>query len=146
MGTPPKLKPSGGANGPSTPFCCSVTQSRPSDSFQPHGQQHARFSRPSPSPGACSNSRPLHQCFHPPISSSVVPFSSHLQSFPASGSFPMSLLFAPGGQIIFPQISPLEGPNAPRFSLLDCVSPSPIPFGPSNICATTLGKVMKLSC
>jgi len=55
-------------------------------------------SRPSPTPGAYSNSCPLRQWYHPTISSSVVPFSSHPQSFPASGSFPMSLFFASGGQ------------------------------------------------
>ena len=54
---------------------------------------------PSPTPGACSNSYPSCYC-HPTISSSVVPFSSHLQSFPASGSFPMSQFFALGGQSI----------------------------------------------
>ena len=55
---------------------------------------------PSPSPGACSNSRPLNQWCHPTISSSVTPFSSCLQSFPASGSFLMSQLFASGSQSI----------------------------------------------
>ena len=69
-----------------------------SDSFQPHGLQHARPPCPSASSGACSNSGPLSQWCHPTISSSVVPFSSHLQSFPASESFPMSQLFASGGQ------------------------------------------------
>ena len=62
--------------------------------------QHARLPCTSPSPGACSNSCPLSQWCHPTISSSVVPFSSCLQSFPASGSFPMSQLFASGGQSI----------------------------------------------
>ena len=55
---------------------------------------------PSPSPGACSNSCPLHQWCHPTISSSVVPFSSCLQSFPASGSFPMGWLFMSSDQSI----------------------------------------------
>ena len=55
---------------------------------------------PSPIPGACSNSCSLSRWCHPTISSSVVPFSSHLQSFPASGSFPMSQLFTSGGQSI----------------------------------------------
>ena len=58
-----------------------------SDSLWPHGLQHARFPRLSPSPGACSNSCPLNQWCHPTISSSFTPFSSCLQSFPASGSF-----------------------------------------------------------
>ena len=71
-----------------------------SDFLWPHGLQHARFPCPSSSPWACSNSCPLSQWFHPTISSSVVPFSSCLQSFPASGSFLMSQLFASGGQSI----------------------------------------------
>ena len=57
----------------------------------------ARLPRPSPTPRACSNSCPLSQWYHPTISSSVIPFSSCLQSFPASGSFPMSQLFTLGG-------------------------------------------------
>ena len=69
-----------------------------SDSLWPRGLQLARLPCPSPSPGACSNSCPLNQWWHPTISSSVVPFSSCPQSFPASGSFPMSQLFASGGQ------------------------------------------------
>ena len=71
-----------------------------SNSLWPHGLQHARLPCPSPFPGVCSNSCPLNQWCHPTISSSVIPFSSCLQSFPASGSFPMSQLFAPGGQRI----------------------------------------------
>ena len=71
-----------------------------SDSLQPHGLQHARHPCPSPAPGACSNSSPLSRWCHPIISSSVVPFSSCLQSFPASGSFPRkwqpTLVFLPG--------------------------------------------------
>ena len=65
-----------------------------------HGPQHARLPCPSLTPGVCSNSRLLSRWFHPTISSSVVPFSSCLQSFTASWSFPMSGLFAPGGQSI----------------------------------------------
>ena len=61
-----------------------------SDSLRAHGLQHASLHCPSPSPGAYSNSRPLSQWCHPTFSSSVIPFSSHLQSFPASGSFQMS--------------------------------------------------------
>ena len=68
------------------------------DSLRPHGLQHARPSRPSPSPAACSNSWLLSQWCHPTILSSVIPFSSYLQSCPASGSFSMSQLFALGGQ------------------------------------------------
>ena len=69
-----------------------------SDSLRPHELQHTRLPCPSPSPGVCSNSCPLSQWCHPIISSSVTSFSSCPQSFPASGSFPMSLLFASGGQ------------------------------------------------
>ena len=65
-----------------------------------HGLQHARLPCPSPSLGACSNSCPLSWWCHPTISSSVVPFSSCLQSFPALGSFPVSQLFTSGGQSI----------------------------------------------
>ena len=61
-----------------------------SDSFRPHERQHTRLICPSPTPRAYSNSCPLSQSCHPTISSSVIPFSSCLQSFPASGSFPMS--------------------------------------------------------
>ena len=71
-----------------------------SNSLQPHGLQHARLPCPSPTPGACSNSCSSSQWCHPTISLSVVPFSSCLQSFPASGSFSMSLFFASGGQSI----------------------------------------------
>ena len=71
-----------------------------SDSLWPYGLQHARLPCPSPSPGACSNSCPLSQWCYPTISSSVIPFSSCSQSFPASGSFLMSQLFASGDQSI----------------------------------------------
>ena len=71
-----------------------------SKSLRPHERQHARPPHPSPSPRACSNSCPLSWWCHPTISSSAIPFSSCLQSFPASGSFPMSQLFASGGQRI----------------------------------------------
>ena len=78
----------------------SVQRSVMSDSLRPHGLQHTRPPCPSPTPTVYSNSCPLSQCCHPTISSSVVPFSSRLQSFPASGSFPMSQFFASGGQSI----------------------------------------------
>ena len=71
-----------------------------SDSLWPHGLQHARLPCLSPISGVCSNSCPLSQWCHPTISSSVVPFSSCLQSFPASGSFHMSQFFPSGGQSI----------------------------------------------
>ena len=69
-----------------------------SDSLRPHELQHARPPCPSPTPGVHSNSHPLSRWCHPVISSSVVPFSSCPQSLPASESFPMSQLFAWGGQ------------------------------------------------
>ena len=71
-----------------------------SNSLWPRGLQHARLPCPSPTPGAYSNSCPLHRWCHPTISSSFVPFSSRLQSFPASGSFPVSWFFASDGQSI----------------------------------------------
>ena len=71
-----------------------------SNSLQPHRLQHARPPCPSPTPRVYQNSCPLSQWCHPTMSSSVVPFSSHLQSFPASGSFPMSQFFPSGGQSI----------------------------------------------
>ena len=69
-----------------------------SDSMQPHRLQHARLPHPSPTPEAGSNSCPSSQWCHLTISSSAIPFSSCLLSFPASGSFPMSQFFASGGQ------------------------------------------------
>ena len=68
-----------------------------SDSLRPHGLLHARLPCPSPTPKACSNSCPSSRWYHPTTSSSV-PFSSYLQSFPAFGSFPLSQFFALGGQ------------------------------------------------
>ena len=69
-----------------------------SNSFRPHGWQYTRLPCPSPTPRAYSNSCPLSRWYHPTISSFVVPFSSHLQSLPASGSFQVSQFFALGGQ------------------------------------------------
>ena len=80
----------------SVQFSCSVM----SHSLRPHGLQHARPPCPSPTPGVYSNSCPLSWWCHPTISSSVILFSFHLQSFPASGSFPMSQLFTTGSQSI----------------------------------------------
>ena len=77
-------------------FSCSVV----SDSLWPHRLQHARLPCPSPTPGAYPNSCPLSQWSHPTISSSVFSFSSHLQPFPASGTFQMSQFFASDGQRI----------------------------------------------
>ena len=80
----------------SVQFSCSVV----SDSLRPHGLQHARFPCPSPTPRACSNSCPSSQWCHPTISSSVIPFSSCLQSFPEAGSFQISQLFGSSDQRI----------------------------------------------
>ena len=77
-------------------FSCSVV----SNSLRPHEPQHARTPCPSPTPGIYPNSCPLSRWCHLTISSSVVPFSSCLQSLPASGSFQRSQLFASGGQNI----------------------------------------------
>ena len=78
----------------SVQFSCSVL----SNSLWPHGLQHSRPPCPSPTPGVYSNSCPSSWWCHPAISSSVIPFSSCPQSFPASGSFQMSQLFMSGGQ------------------------------------------------
>ena len=74
--------------------CCSVM----SNYLQPHGMQHARLPCPSQTPRVYSNSCPLSRWYHSTSSSSVIPFSSCLQSFPASASFPMSQFLASGGQ------------------------------------------------
>ena len=83
-----------------TVFWLLFSHSVTSDSLQPHGLQHARLLCPSPTPRTYSVSCPLSQWCHPTISSSVIPFSSCLQSFPASASFLMSQFFASGGQSI----------------------------------------------
>jgi len=80
----------------SSQFSCSVM----SDSLRLHALQHARLPCPSPTPGACPNSCLSSWWCHPTISSSVIPFSSRLQSFPASGSFQRSQFFASGGHSI----------------------------------------------
>ena len=80
----------------SVQFSCSVM----SDSLGPHGLQHTRLPRPSPTPRAYSNSCPSHGRCHPTISSSVIPFSSCLQSFPTSRSFQRIQFFVSGGQSI----------------------------------------------
>ena len=80
----------------SVQFSCSVVL----DSLRPHESQHARPPGPSPTPGVHPNSCPLSQRCHPNISPSVIPFSSYLQSLPASWSFQMSQLFPSGGQRI----------------------------------------------
>ena len=80
----------------SVQFSCSVI----SNSLQPHGLQHVRLPCPSPTSGVYSISCPLSRWWHPTVSSSVVPFSSCFQSFPALGSFQMSQFFVSGGQSI----------------------------------------------
>ena len=91
-----------------------------SDSLWPHWLQDPRPPCPSPTPGACSNSCLLSQWCHATISSSVLPFFSHLQSFPASGSFQMSQFFTSGGQSI--------GVSA-SASILPMVIPNWFPLG-----------------
>ena len=76
-----------------------------SDSLRPHGLQHTRLPCPFTTPRVYSSSCPLSQWWHPTISSSIIPFSSHLQSFPASGSFPVSQFFTSGGQRIGVSVS-----------------------------------------
>ena len=87
---------------PRKPLLCSLqfSGSIVSDSLRPSGLQNTRPPCPSPNPRAYSNSCPLSWWCHPIISSSVVPFYSHLQSFPASGSFQISQLFTSGGQSV----------------------------------------------
>ena len=89
-----------------------------SDSLWPHGLQHTRLPCPSPTPGAYSSSCPLSRWCYPTISSSVVPFSSSLQSFPASGSFPVSQFFASGGQVLEFQLQHQSFQWIPRTDLL----------------------------
>ena len=97
-----------------------------SDSLRPHEPQHARPPCPSPTPGAYSNLCPLSKCCHPTISSSVVPFSSCLQTFPASGSFQMSQFFTSDGQSIGVSAStsvlPMNIQDQPPLGWTDCIS------------------------
>ena len=92
-------EPGAQPNRPWAPQFSQFSRSVVSDSLQPHGLQYTRLPCPSPIPGVYSNSCPLSWWCHPTISS-VIPFSSHLQSFRASGSFPMSQLFTSGTQSI----------------------------------------------
>ena len=87
-----------------------------SDFLWPHGLQHTRLPCPSPIPGVYSNSCPLSWWCHPTISSSFGPFSSHLQSFPTSGSFPMSQLYTSDGQRIGVSTSAISPSN--EYSVL----------------------------
>ena len=97
-----------------------------SDSLRPHGLQHARLPCLSLTPAAYSNSCPLSQWCHPTISSSVVPFSSRLQSFPASESFPVSQSFASGDQSIgvsaLAPVLPMTGLLSFRMDWLDLLA------------------------
>ena len=81
-------------------FCCCSSIAKSCLNLWLHGLQHSRLPCPSLSPGVCTNSHPLNHWCHPTILSSVAPFSSYLQSFPASGFFPVSQLFASGSQSI----------------------------------------------
>ena len=147
----------------SLPSSCSITQSSPTLCEWLYGLQHARLPCPSLPPRVCPNSCPLDWWCHPIISSSVIPFSSCLQSFPALGSFPMSQLFASGGQSIGVSVSasvlpmniqgwcPLgltglislqskglsESFPAPQFENINCVALS-LPYGPTL--TSVLGK------
>ena len=108
----------------------SVIKSYPT--LRPHGLQHARLSCPSPTPGAWANSCSLSQWCHPTISSSVIPFSSRLQSFPAPGYFQMSQFFTSGGRSIGVSASwspccprdSQESSSAPQFKSINLLAPS----------------------
>ena len=95
-----------------------------SDCLQPHGLQHARPPCPSPTTRVYTNSCPLSRQSHPTISSSAVPFSSRLQSFPASGSFQMSQFFASCGQRSFGKagniLGTLKGPFRAQLCACTC--------------------------
>ena len=91
-----------------------------SDFLWLHGLQHAKPPCPSPTPGVYSNSCPLSWWCRPTISSSVVPFSSRLQSFPATGSFPVSQFSASGGQSIF-NINPSSEYSGLISFRMDCL-------------------------
>ena len=97
-----------------------------SDFLWPHELQHSRPPCPSPTPGIYPNPCPLSQWYHPTISSSVIPFSSCPQSFPASGFFQMSHLFTSGGQIIGASVSasvlPMNIQDWFPFGLTGCIS------------------------
>ena len=98
-------------------FLSSVHLLSVSNSLQPHGLQHTSLPYSSPTPRACSNSCPSSRWCHPTISPSVILFSSCLQSFPASGSFPRSQFFASGGQSIGTSASVLPMNIQDWFSL-----------------------------
>ena len=114
-----------------------VAQSCPT--LRAHGLQHARLPCPSPTPRAYSNSCLLSRWCHPTISSSVIPFSSHLQTFPASGSFQMSQPFASGGQSIgvsaSPSVLPMNIQDWFPLGLMDWISL--LPKGLSRVFSNT---------
>ena len=130
----------------SVQFSCS--RSVVSNSLQPHGLQHTRLFCTSPTPRACSNSCALSPWCHPTTSSSVVPFSSSLQSFSASGPFPMSQFFTSGGQRIGVSASALAFPmkNQGRFPLGLTGLISLQAKGPSRVFSNTSSKVSILWC
>ena len=103
-------------------FCCSVNKS--CSTLWPKEVQHTRIPCPSLSPGVCSNSCPLNWWWHPTISSSVSTFSFCPQSFPASGSFPMSCLF-PSVQFSCSVVSESLRPHGLQHPRLGCTSPTP---------------------
>ena len=127
-------------------FTYEFSRSVVSDSLQPHGLQHTRLPCPSPTPGACSNSSPSSQWCHPTISSSVIPFSSCLQSFPASGSSPMSQFFASGGQSIGVSVSASLPPiNIQDWYPLGCTGWIPLPSkGLSRVFSKTIVQTLWL--
>ena len=110
-------------------FSCSVI----SNSLWPHGLQHTRLPCPSPSPRLCSNAHPLSRWGHPTILSSLTLVSSCLQSFPASGSSPMSQFFASGGQSIRGSTSVLPMNIQGWFPLGLIGLISLLPKGPSRV-------------
>ena len=118
-----------------------ISRSVMSDSLQPHESQHARPPCPSPTPGVHWDLRPWSQWCHPAISSSVVPFSSCPQALPASESFPMSQLFAWGGQstgvsafwapangLLSLPLGALNGYSFPLWRRLEVHYPPPTPY------------------
>ena len=105
------------------------------DSLWPHGLQHARPLCPSPTPGVYSNSCPLSRWRHPTISSSVVPFSSCLQSFPASGSFQIDTYYIELVNVSCSVMSDSLWPHGLQHARLPC--PSPAPRTCSNSCPSS---------
>ena len=122
-----------------------------SGSLQPHRLQHARSPCPSPIPEACSNSCPSSRWCHPTVSSSAVPFSSCFQSFPASGSFPMSQLvkiFVSGGQNIGASVSASVFPMNVQdwFPLgLTCLISLQLSKGLSSLFSNTIVQILQCS-